>query len=76
MKEKVIIEIEDGIVTNVVSSIGVDVVVIDRDNQDNGYEFIEFPDVVQYPYDDLYLFFGTDCTRDQEVMEVLKHIKI
>lgn len=76
MKEKVIIEIEDGIVTNVVSSIGVDVVVIDRDNQDNGYEFIEFPDVVQYPYDDLYLFFATDCTRDQEVMEVLKHIKI
>ena len=78
MKKKMVIEIENGLVTKVLTNVQLDnVVVVDRDNQDQGMEqFIDYPFVVEYEYDDLYLYYATDCTRDQEIMDKLKTRKI
>ena len=77
MKKKVIIEIEKGVVTEVISNVQLDdVVVVDKDNQDNGQGFIDYPTVVNYEHDNLHLYYASDCTRDQEIMDELKYHKI
>ena len=77
MKKKVVIEIENGLVTNVISNVQLgEVVVVDRDSQNNGQHFIDYPTVIEYEYDDLHLYYASDCTRDQEIMEELKTHKI
>ena len=78
MKKKLIIELHHGLVTNVITNTELDeVIVVDKDNQDNGEYFIDhLVEITYYPYECLHTIYGTDCTRDQEIMEVLKTHKI
>lgn len=78
MKKKLVIETENGFVIKVLSNVKFDdVIVVDRDNQSVGMEFIHVPDeVVHYAHEDLYLTYSSNCKMDEEVMEELKNLKI
>jgi hypothetical protein len=77
MKKKLIIEIHKGMISRMVSNVKFDdVIVVDKDLQDNGNKFIYDEDIEFYPYDELYTVYATDCTRDEEIMYELKNLHI
>jgi hypothetical protein len=77
MKKKLIIEIHKGMISRMASNIKFDdVIVVDKDLQDNGNKFIYDEDIEFYPYDELYTVYATDCTRDEEIMYELKNLHI